>query len=138
MGKILTHSLGYPRVGAHRELKAACEAYWKGALPLAQLEETARALRAANWRTQKEAGIDLPPSNDFSFYDHILDTACLVGAVPERFGKIGETVDLPTYFKMARGESDKPGSEADACGCGQDHPHPVAYALEMTKWFDTN
>ena len=132
--KITTHNLGYPRVGAHRELKTACEAFWKGTLSQAELEETGRRLRAANWKTQQEAGIDLPPSNDFSFYDHILDTACLVGAVPERFGKSGLAVDLPTYFKMARGESGSSASKE--CGCGQ--PHTVAYALEMTKWFDTN
>ncbi len=126
---IRTHTLGYPRIGEHRELKRATEAFWKGDLTEAQLHAVAADLRRAHWQKQQAAGIALIPSNDFSFYDHVLDTAALVGCVPPRFGWSGDTVDLDTYFKMARGERD-----ADGCACG----HAPAVALEMTKWFDTN
>jgi 5-methyltetrahydropteroyltriglutamate--homocysteine methyltransferase len=126
---IRTHNLGYPRIGEHRELKRATEAFWKGDLSEAQLRATAADLRRTNWLKQQAAGIALIPSNDFSFYDQVLDTAALVGCVPPRYGWNGGTVDLATYFKMARGER----SEGD-CACG----HAPAVALEMTKWFDTN
>ena len=122
-------NLGYPRIGAHRELKQAVEAYWNGDLSPVQLREAARALREQHWKLQQTLGIDHIPSNDFSLYDQVLDTAAMVGAVPERFGHpSGEEVDLDTYFAMARGIQEK---DADA---GQ----PAAHAMEMTKWFDTN
>lgn len=124
---IQTQNLGYPRIGANRELKRIVEAYWQGRCSEEELHAEAKRLRAVHWRKQREAGIDLIPSNDFSYYDQMLDTAVLVGAVPERFGAIGKTVDLVTYFKMARGERGD-------CGCG----HTPAVAMEMTKWFDTN
>ncbi|MDQ3856058.1 MAG: 5-methyltetrahydropteroyltriglutamate--homocysteine S-methyltransferase, partial [Chloroflexota bacterium] len=113
---------GYPRIGKHRELKRALEAYWSDKLPAQELLKTASELRLANWRTQQRAGLDLIPVNDFSLYDHVLDTAALVGAVPERYGWRGGEVDLDTYFAMARGRT----GERDA------------RALDMTKWFDTN
>ena len=113
---------GYPRIGKRRELKRALEGYWSGKRTPAELEETAAAVRAANWNTQTGAGLDLIPVNDFSFYDHVLDTCALVGAVPERFGWTDDKVDRDLLFAMARG-----GSGADA-----------ARALELTKWFDTN
>ncbi|MEQ9815745.1 MAG: 5-methyltetrahydropteroyltriglutamate--homocysteine S-methyltransferase [Azospirillaceae bacterium] len=112
-------NLGFPRIGPKRELKKATESYWKGEISLADLESTAQQLRAQNWRLQKDAGIAVIPSNDFSFYDQVLDTTAMVGAVPPRFGFAGDTVDLDTYFTMARGRDD-------------------AFAMEMTKWFDTN
>src|SRR6185503_11272638 len=88
------------------------------------LLDTARSLRAANWQLQRDAGIDLIPSNDFSLYDQVLDTIALVGAVPGRYGWDGSSdVDLDTYFAMARGRQ----------GGGVD-----VTAMEMTKWFDTN
>jgi 5-methyltetrahydropteroyltriglutamate--homocysteine methyltransferase len=109
-----TAVLGLPRVGPDRELKFALEAHWAGRASADELEETARALRAASWRRAAEAGIDAIPSGDFSLYDHVLDTAWGLGAVPERFG------DGPdAYWAMARGSGD-------------------ARPLEMTKWFDTN
>ena len=114
--------LGFPRIGPHRELKQALEAYWNGKLDAAGLELAAKGLRSARWLRQKHHGIAVVPSNDFSLYDHVLDTCCLVGAVPERFAHAGGPVDFATYFRMARG------------GRGDDR---VA-ALEMTKWFDTN
>jgi 5-methyltetrahydropteroyltriglutamate--homocysteine methyltransferase len=116
-------NLGYPRIGPDRELKAATESYWAGKTSREDLLRAAAALRAARWRTQRAAGIAHVPSNDFSFYDHVLDTTALVGAVPERYGWDGEAVDLDTLFAMARGAQRK----------GLD-----VVAMEMTKWFDTN
>jgi 5-methyltetrahydropteroyltriglutamate--homocysteine methyltransferase len=119
---LLTHTLGYPRIGARRELKKAVEDYWRGHLSRAVLDETARALRRDRWLVQKEAGVGLVPSNDFSLYDHVLDTSCLVGNIPPRFGHAaGSPVDADTAFAVARG----------GAGAG-------AHAGEMTKWFDTN
>ncbi len=129
----LTHTLGYPRIGEKRELKAATEAYWQGRLTRAELERTAQVLRRQNWLAQQQAGIDLIPSNDFSFYDQMLDVSCLVGNVPERFGWRGGEVDLDTRFAIARGV--RPG-DSTVCGCGQEHT--ATQASEMTKWFDTN
>ena len=83
---IRTHNLGFPRIGAKRELKRALESASGRKRPARRNSlETAEAVRAENWRTQQAAGIDLIPSNDFSFYDQMLDTSALVGAVPERF-----------------------------------------------------
>ena len=123
-----THNLGYPRIGANRELKRAVEAFWAGRISEADLHAEAARLRAAHWQRQRDAGITLIPSHDFSLYDGMLDTAALVGAVPARFGWPGGTVDTATLFRMARGR--RPEEAAD----GQ----PPAVALEMTKWFDTN
>jgi 5-methyltetrahydropteroyltriglutamate--homocysteine methyltransferase len=120
-------------MGALRQLKKSLEAYWRGNETEADLHRTASGLRRMHWSQQKEAGIDLIPSNDFSFYDHVLDTTAMVGAVPERYGWKGPRVDLPTYFAMARGKVS--GHEEDTnCGCG----HSGIHAMEMTKWFDTN
>ena len=126
MTQARTQILGYPRIGEQRELKKATEDYWKGQLTLGQLEAVGRELRATNWRKQKNAGIDLIPCNDFSFYDQMLDMTCLVGNVPPRFGWQGGMVELDTRFLIARG--------ARAAGAGQG----AAPASEMTKWFDTN
>ena len=99
-----THLLGFPRIGARRELKHALEAYWKGTSTFEALEETTRVLRKTHWQAQAAAGLSLLPSNDFSLYDHILDLSCMVGNVPERFGWNGAgEVDPDTYFAMARG-----------------------------------
>ncbi len=116
-------NLGFPRMGAGRDLKFALESFWSGKTDEATLLQAARTLRQTHWQMQKEAGIVHIPSNDFSFYDHVLDTLALLGAVPPRYGWTGNTVDLRTYFAMARGEG---GSAAGAT------------AMEMTKWFDTN
>ncbi|WFE66566.1 5-methyltetrahydropteroyltriglutamate--homocysteine S-methyltransferase [Micromonospora sp. WMMD714] len=110
--------LGYPRIGAHREWKRAVEAYWAGTLDAAGLEDVATGLRADVWRTLRDARLDAIPSNTFSYYDHVLDTAVAVGAVPRRFARLG-LGQLDTYFAMARGVDAAP-------------------ALELTKWFDTN
>ena len=136
----ITHTLGYPRIGEKRELKKATEAYWQGKLTRTELEETGRTLRRQNWLTQQAAGIDLIPSNDFSFYDQMLDLTCLVGNVPPRFGWRGGQVDLDTRFAIARGV--RPKAEAvpatAACGCADCQPAGPTFASEMTKWFDTN
>ncbi len=118
-----THNTGFPRIGAQRELKRAVEAYWKGDLDRDALEQTGKTLRARHWAVQAQAGLDLIPVGDFSWYDQMLDTSCLLGVVPPRFNHTGNAVDLDTLFRMARGRA--PSGE------------PVA-ACEMTKWFDTN
>jgi 5-methyltetrahydropteroyltriglutamate--homocysteine methyltransferase len=119
----LSNVSGFPRIGRNRELKFATEGYWRGETSADQLAETAKAIRVENWKLMQEAGIDLIPSNDFSYYDQVLDTIALVGAVPERYGWSGGQVDLDTYFAMARGRQT---DEVDVT------------AMEMTKWFDTN
>ena len=119
----ISHTLGFPSIGAKRELKRATEGYWNGKMSQADLLRAGSELRATHWRLQQAAGIDLVPSNDFSFYDRVLDTCALVGAVPERYGWAGGSVDLDTYFAMARG-SQRAGRDV--------------VAMEMTKWFDTN
>ncbi len=113
-----TAVLGLPRMGPDRELKFALESYWAGRTGPDELRETAAALRAANWMRAREAGIDLIPSGDATLYDHVLDTAWALDAIPERFGGPG-TEGLDAYFAMAR---------------GSDGARP----LEMTKWLDTN
>ena len=123
-GHITTHNLGYPRIGEKRELKKATEAYWRGEIAVAELEEVGRNLRKAHWLAQKEAGIELIPSNDFSFYDQMLDMTCLLGNIPPRFAWNGESAGLDICFQIARGGGEKQ----------QTSIHPS----EMTKWFDTN
>ncbi len=117
------HNLGFPRIGAKRELKRAQEAYWRGDINAERLEQTGRELRARHWHLQADRGVDLIPVGDFSWYDTILDLSVTLGAVPSRFGWSGGSVDLDTYFRMARGRAPS-GAPAAAC--------------EMTKWFDTN
>jgi 5-methyltetrahydropteroyltriglutamate--homocysteine methyltransferase len=112
-------NLGFPRMGGQRKLKFALESYWAGKSEESSLLDTARDLRAVHWRLQRDAGIETPPSNDFSLYDHVLDMAATLGAVPTRFMHAGGPVTLKTYFAMARGAQN-------------------ATAMEMTKWFDTN
>ncbi|MFI5980162.1 5-methyltetrahydropteroyltriglutamate--homocysteine S-methyltransferase [Streptomyces sp. NPDC051555] len=110
---------GYPRQGQNRELKKAVEGYWKGRVGADALRETAATLRRTHWRQLAEAGIGEVPTGDFSYYDHVLDTSVMVGAVPPRHRAAVEADALDGYFAMARGTQD------------------VA-PLEMTKWFDTN
>ena len=117
---------GYPRIGTKRELKKALEQFWSGQITEAELLEQTSALRRQRWLLQRQAGLTHIPSNDFSLYDHVLDTIALVGAVPRRYQWNGRFVDLHTYFVMARG-MEKDREQADAVP-----------AMEMTKWFDTN
>jgi 5-methyltetrahydropteroyltriglutamate--homocysteine methyltransferase len=111
------HNLGYPRIGPRRELKDALEAYWRGAIGETELRARGVRLRAERWWAQRDAGLDLVPVGDFAWYDHVLTTSAMLGAVPARFGE--GRVDLTSYFAMARGTERLP-------------------AMEMTKWFDTN
>jgi 5-methyltetrahydropteroyltriglutamate--homocysteine methyltransferase len=115
---IQARNLGFPRMGAKRELKFAVERFWAGQAGGISLEQTATELRRAHWQLQVASGIDVPPSNDFSLYDHVLDTAFMLGAIPSRF-RSDQTASIDNYFRMARGAKDAP-------------------AMEMTKWFDTN
>jgi 5-methyltetrahydropteroyltriglutamate--homocysteine methyltransferase len=119
----LSTLLGFPRIGRARELKTALEKFWKDDLTPAAFRAAARDVEEANWHLEKALGIDMLPVGDFSTYDHVLDTAVLCGAVPERYGKTVGLIDDATYFAMARGAQKN----------GLDVP-----ALEMTKWFDTN
>ena len=135
---IIVTNLGFPRIGPRRELKFALESYWSGKSDARALLETTASLRKANWSRQKAAGIGHIPSNDFSLYDHVLDTSVMVGAIPAMYGWNGGEVPLDTYFSMARGSQ---GAAAHAHNGHQHgsngHGHGVP-ALEMTKWFDAN
>ncbi|MBP0027813.1 5-methyltetrahydropteroyltriglutamate--homocysteine S-methyltransferase [Roseofilum sp. Guam] len=133
---IKTHSLGYPRIGAKRELKKATEAYWKGNLPLSELLATGKTLRETNWKKQQAAGIDLIPVNDFSFYDQVLDMSCLLGNVPSRFQWQGGQTDINTVFTIARGTEGGASLVEDEKDCQINKIS--TFASEMTKWFDTN
>lgn len=121
----ISSNLGFPRMGVHRELKKALESYWAGKISTDELLSVGKVLRTNHWVLQKQAGIQHIPSNDFSFYDHVLDAAAMVGAIPDRYEWKGPQVDPDTYFAMARGMATKTGKK--------DVP-----AMEMTKWFDTN
>ncbi|MFT3859464.1 MAG: 5-methyltetrahydropteroyltriglutamate--homocysteine S-methyltransferase [Aquabacterium sp.] len=120
-----THILGYPRMGAQRELKFALESFWKGATGEsaekgeAPLREVGRQLRRAHWQRQREAGLDMVTCGDFAWYDQTLTLTAMLGALPERFGFDARRLTLAQYFELARGNATQP-------------------AMEMTKWFDTN
>ena len=114
-----THILGYPRIGPKRELKFALEAFWQGRQTAAELQSTAAALRSSQWRAQRDAGMRFVSVGDFALYDHMLDTAALLGALPARFGFDAPTLSLQQSFELSRGNAAQP-------------------AMEMTKWFDTN
>ncbi|MBX8538197.1 5-methyltetrahydropteroyltriglutamate--homocysteine S-methyltransferase [Pseudomonas cichorii] len=127
----LAHNLGFPRIGADRELKKALEAFWKGDLDQDGLRATGRELRAAHWQLQKDAGIELLPVGDFAWYDQVLTHSLTFGVIPERFAQSRDAAGLPTLdtlFAMARGAS-------TCCGGAQ---AKTQYAQELTKWFDTN
>lgn len=124
-------NLGFPRIGRRRELKTALEQFWAGTLDEAGLDAAATALRARHWKLQAGSGISHVPSGDFSLYDHVLDTACMLGAIPPGCGWSEGPVSLPTYFALARGSRGTAAEQAAGIASGQP-------ALEMTKWFDTN
>ncbi|MBK1874728.1 5-methyltetrahydropteroyltriglutamate--homocysteine S-methyltransferase [Marinobacter sp. 1-3A] len=119
----ITHNLGYPRIGARRELKFALEALWNGTSSEQALQETAAGLRSQNW--QEQAGLSLAPVGDFSLYDQVLDMSATLGNLPER-ASAHEGSPLDEYFRVARGRS-----PSDSACCS-------VHAGEMTKWFDTN
>jgi 5-methyltetrahydropteroyltriglutamate--homocysteine methyltransferase len=117
-----THTLGFPRIGTNRELKFALEAYWRGSIEAAELNQTAAALRLEHLGFQHR--LDWQTVGDFSLYDHVLDTSFLLGNLPPRFQQAPEITPLDNYFRVARGRS-------------RLHTPPES-AGEMTKWFDTN
>ncbi|SEM64239.1 methionine synthase (B12-independent) [Syntrophus gentianae] len=116
-----THVLGFPRIGARRELKKALEDYWAGSLSPQDLISVSNSLKERHWKIQKDSGLSYVATGDFSLYDHVLDTSVMLGAVPERYGAKASGIGPDTYFQMARG--DVGGNIA---------------AMEMTKWFNTN
>ncbi|KAL0437115.1 UNVERIFIED_CONTAM: 5-methyltetrahydropteroyltriglutamate--homocysteine methyltransferase [Sesamum radiatum] len=114
-----SHIVGYPRVGPKRELKFALESFWDGKSSAEELQKVAAGLRVSIWKQMADAGIKYIPSNTFSYYDQVLDTTAMLGAVPSRYGWVGGEIGFDIYFSMARGNASVP-------------------AMEMTKWFDTN
>ena len=120
---VLTSVSGFPRIGQNRELKKIIEAYWKGVATLDDVRATAKELRAKHWKLQQEAGIDLIPSNDFSYYDQMLDTAILLNVIPQRYQRLAFDNPEETLFAMGRGYQ---GDKGDVT------------ALPMKKWFTTN
>lgn len=120
---VISHNLGFPRIGENRALKFAVERYWKSDITQSELELEGKHIRAQNWQKQINANQDFLSVGDFSWYDHVLDTSVLLGVIPERFHEHSHQVDIDTYFRMARGRAPR-GTDAQAC--------------EMTKWFDTN
>lgn len=119
---MLTSIIGFPRVGNLRELKFATEKYFKHQISQERLQTVAKEIREKQWRLLKENGIDLIPSNDFSFYDTLLDSAALFNIIPSRYKELNLS-DLDTYFAMSR------GYQGD---------HGDVRALAMKKWFNTN
>uniref|UniRef100_UPI00403F9A38 5-methyltetrahydropteroyltriglutamate-- homocysteine S-methyltransferase n=1 Tax=Paenibacillus sp. FSL E2-0201 TaxID=2954726 RepID=UPI00403F9A38 len=117
--KVKVSNLGYPRIGKNREWKKTLEAFWAGKINEEEFRTEMAGIQLQHLKTQQEAGIELIPVNDFTFYDHVLDTAVMFGIVPPRYAYDGGDIGLDLYFAMARGNA-----EATAC--------------EMTKWFNTN
>jgi len=115
----VAHILGFPRIGAKRELKTALESFWRGDLPEAELLNVGRDLRGRHWEWQRDTGLDFVTVGDFAWYDPVLQTLAHLGCVPGRFGFDPRSLTLPQYFTLARGNAAQP-------------------AMEMTKWFDTN
>jgi len=115
----VAHILGFPRIGAERELKAALESFWQGELTESGLLKVGRDLRGKHWQWQRSAGLDLVTVGDFAWYDSVLQTTAHLGCAPGRFGFDPRALTLPDHFTLARGDANHP-------------------AMEMTKWFDTN
>ena len=133
---IRTHTLGFPRMGAQRELKFALERHWRGEIDAAALEAVGAQLRERHWALQRDAGLDVVTVGDFAFYDQVANHIQLFGCEPARFGFTSAESDLARYFTLARGVADE-HAHGEGCGCGQADGGGTA-ALEMTKWFDTN
>ncbi|KAL9230821.1 hypothetical protein vseg_006121 [Gypsophila vaccaria] len=114
-----SHIVGYPRMGPKRELKFALESFWDGKSSAEDLKKVAADLRSSIWKQMADVGIKYIPSNTFAYYDQVLDTTAMLGAVPPRYGWNGGEIGFDVYFSMARGNATVP-------------------AMEMTKWFDTN
>jgi 5-methyltetrahydropteroyltriglutamate--homocysteine methyltransferase len=127
----IASNLGFPRIGRRRELKTALESFWDGEADASGLQAAAAALRARHWALQAGRGISHVPCGDFALYDHVLDTACMVGAIPPGYGWSEGPVSLATGFALARGSRGTASEQAAGIV-------PGLPALEMTKWFDTN
>ena len=121
----IASNLGFPRIGSKRELKKGVEGYWAGKIKEQAVRDLGASIRKENWLFQQQSGLQQIPSNDFSFYDHVLDLSVMVSAIPARFRSLGHLSPLDQYFAMARGLNDSVK--------GLSIP-----AMEMTKWFDTN
>ncbi|WP_051541396.1 5-methyltetrahydropteroyltriglutamate--homocysteine S-methyltransferase [Caldalkalibacillus mannanilyticus] len=119
LGRVKSSNLGYPRIGENREWKKTLEAFWAGKREETDFFQQMEQIRLYHLKKQQEKGIDYIPVSDFTFYDHMLDMAVMLGIIPERFRNEGEADSLQTYFAMARGSKS-------------------AVACEMTKWFNTN
>ncbi|KAK3446426.1 LOW QUALITY PROTEIN: hypothetical protein EUGRSUZ_A02126 [Eucalyptus grandis] len=117
--EMASHIVGYPRMGPKRELKFALESFWDGKSSAEDLQKVAADLRSSIWKQMADASIKYIPSNTFAYYDQVLDTTAMLGAVPPRYGWKGGEIGHDVYFSMARGNASVP-------------------AMEMTKWFDTN
>ena len=126
------HTLGFPRIGKHRELKFALEKFWHGDIDAATLEYTAQELRAQHWKIERDAGLDFVSVGDFALYDQMLNHIQLLGCEPKRYQFADDATELDRHFTLARGVA----NETASC-CGGPTQHSSA-ALEMTKWFDTN
>lgn len=125
-----THNLGFPRIGAQRELKFALKSYWNGDADAAKLGTTASELRKRHWQLQGQ--LDWLPLGDFTLYDQVLDMSIILGHIPERVHNLPGN-ELTTYSRIARGRA------PEDCGCGaEDTDNSGVAAGEMTKWFDTN
>ncbi|MDP3227540.1 MAG: 5-methyltetrahydropteroyltriglutamate--homocysteine S-methyltransferase [Acidovorax sp.] len=137
---VLTHTLGFPRMGAQRGLKFALESFWRGESTEADLHATAAQLRQQHWQAQADADLGFVTVGDFALYDHVANHIQLLGCEPGRFGFDETTPELARYFAMARGVSAKAASAHESCSAGCTAAHTTAGqpALEMTKWFDTN
>lgn len=120
--------LGFPRIGGQRELKKVTEAYWQGKVSVEELLAKGKELRAHNWKLQKDAGVDVIPSNDFSYYDQVLDLSLLFNVIPERYTKF-DLAPIDVLFAMGRGLQRKATETSGAVD---------VTALEMVKWFDSN
>ncbi|CAD2215657.1 Cobalamin-independent synthase, N-terminal domain/Cobalamin-independent synthase, Catalytic domain containing protein, putative [Angomonas deanei] len=121
---IVTHTLGFPRMGVQRELKKSLEAYWAGKISQDELQKTGSEIRRRHWEQQRQRGVDLVPVGDFAWYDHVLQTSLMVGNIPQRHRQSeSEPVTIDTLFRMGRGRAPS---------------GTPAAAAEMTKWFNTN
>lgn len=122
MKQIKTNVLGLPRMGQNRELKKALESFWSGKISESDLKSCGKTIKSYNWKRLSDAGVSLIPSNDFSYYDHVLDLSLTLGVIPSRYNGLKNDI-TNLYFAMAHGIQKE----------GQD-----VIAMEMTKWFDTN
>ena len=132
---VLTHTLGFPRMGAQRALKFALESFWRGDSTEAELQATAAQLRQTHWQAQADAGLGCVTVGDFALYDHVANHIQLLGCEPARFDFDAQAPELARYFAMARGVSAQAENhQGCSAGCTAQHHTTGQPALEMTKW----